>query len=131
MYDTDWKKTQQGLTLWATGTIMMQMVLNAKSLRCTKSHTKGHCNFTLPKTFIHNNGTEELTTFSDIIWSRATSKYMEFVTTALQETSFDKVIEKARGMVASTHRLQVDDTIDINSYDDVQLVDLSDEDCKF
>ena len=57
----------------------------------------GHCNFTLPKTFIHNNGTEELTTFSDVTWSRATSKYMEFVTLTLQETSFNKVIEKARG----------------------------------
>ena len=131
IYDTDWKKTQWGLTLRATGTIMMQMVLNAKSLRCTKSHTKGHCNFTLPKTFIHDNGTEELTTFSNITQSRATSKYMEFVTTTLWETSFDRVIEKARGMMASMHRLQVDNTIDIKSYDDAQLVDLSDEDCKF
>ena len=125
------EQVQIALTLWATGKITVQMVLNAKSLRCTKSHTKGHCNFTLPKTFIHDNGTEESTTFSDITWSRATSKYMEFVTTALWETCFDKIIEKARGMMASMHRLQVDNTIDINSYDDVQLVDLSDEDCKF
>ena len=34
-------------------------------------------------------------------------------------------------MMASMHRLQVDNTIDIESYDDIQLVDLSDEDCKF
>ena len=79
MYDTDWKKTQQGLTLWATGMIMMQMVLNAKSIRCTKSHTKGLCNFTLPKTFIHDNVTKELTTFSDLTWSKAMTKYMEFI----------------------------------------------------
>ena len=34
-------------------------------------------------------------------------------------------------MMASTQWLRTDDTIDVKSYDDVQLVDLSDEDCRF
>ena len=33
--------------------------------------------------------------------------------------------------MASMHQLWVDDTIDIESYDDIQLVDPLDEDCKF
>ena len=34
-------------------------------------------------------------------------------------------------MMASVQWLQTDDTIDVKSYDDVQLVDLSDEDCRY
>ena len=56
---------------------------------------------------------------------------MEFINTTLQETSFDKIIEKAKGMMNSTHRLHMDEAVDVQSYDDVQLVDLLDEDCKF
>ena len=72
-----------------------------------------------------------MTTFSNLTWSRATTKYMEFINTTLQETSFDKIIEKAKGMMNSTHRLHMDEAVDVQSYDDVQLVDLLDEDCKF
>ena len=31
----------------------------------------------------------------------------------------------------STHQLRMDEAVDVQSYDDVQLVDLSDDDCKF
>ena len=34
-------------------------------------------------------------------------------------------------MMASMQWLWTDDTTDVESYDDVQLVNLSDEDCKF
>ena len=91
----------------------MQMVLNAKSTRHTKSF-KGGCDLTLPKTYIHNNG----------------SKYMEFVKTSLCKSSFDKIVKKAQKMMASMHWVGIDDTVDIDNFDDVQLVDLSDEDCK-
>ena len=105
----------------------MQMVLDAKSTRCSKN-TKGYRNLTLPKTFIHDNGADESTSFSDVTWLRATSKYMEFINNTLRESSFDKIIEKAKGMMAI---LGMDDVIDVESYEEVQLVDLSDEDCKF
>ena len=49
----------------------------------------------------------------------------------LWETSFNKIIEKAKGMMDSTHQLCMDEAVDVQSYDDVQLVDLSDDDCKF
>lgn len=105
----------------------MQVVLDAKSTRRSKN-TKGYRNLTLPKTFIHDNGADESTSFSDVTWSRATSKYMEFVNNTLRESSFDKIIEKAKGMMAI---LGTDNVIDVESYEEVQLVDLSDEDCKF
>lgn len=31
----------------------------------------------------------------------------------------------------STHQLHMGEAVDVQSYDDVQLVDLSDDDCKF
>ena len=34
-------------------------------------------------------------------------------------------------MMDSTHQLCMDEAVDVQSYDDVQLVDLSDDDCKF
>jgi hypothetical protein len=127
--DIDFEKAQRGLTLWATGTITLQMVLDAKGTRRTKPH-KGNRNLTLPKTFIYENGTEESTSFNDATWSKATSKYMDFISTTLHTSSFDKIVEKAQEIMASTGRLQMDDIMDVDSVDDVQLVDLSDDDCK-
>ena len=109
----------------------MQMVLDAKNIRWAKSHAKGLHNFILPETFINDNGTKESTTFNNLTWSRATTKYIKFVNMTLQETSFGKIIEKAKGMMASMHWLYMDEAVDVKSYDDVQLVGLSDEDCKF
>lgn len=106
------------------------MVLDAKSTRRTKLHTKSNRNLALPKSFINNNGTEESTSFSDVTWSRATNKYMDFVNKTLRPSSFEKVVEKAREMLASMGRLRTDDAMDVDNLDDVQLVDLSDEDCK-
>ena len=120
---TDLTKTQQALTLWVAGTITLQMVLDAKSTRCTKS-VKGSHNLTLPKSFLHYNSTEESTSFSDITWSRATGKYMDFITTGLCKSSFDKIIGKAKEMMASTHQLRMDNALDIDNFDEVQLVDL-------
>ena len=88
---TDLTKTQRALTLWVAGTIMLQMVLDAKSTRHTKS-VKGSHNLTLPKLF----HTEESTSFSD--WLRATRKYMDFIMTGLCESFFDKIIGKAKEM---------------------------------
>ena len=115
--------------MWATGTITLQMVLDAKGTRRTISH-KNNLNLTLPKTFIHENGTEESTSFNDATWSKATSKYMNFINTTLRSSSFDKIIEKAKEIMDSTGRPRMDDVMDIESIDDVQLVDLSDDDCK-
>ncbi|KAI0247968.1 hypothetical protein BJV78DRAFT_1285175 [Lactifluus subvellereus] len=122
---------QRGLTLWATGTITLQIVLDAKGTRRTKplSH-KGNRNLTLPKTFTYDNGTKESISFNAVTWSKATSKYMDFINTELRTSSFKKIIEKAQEVIAD--RLQTDDSdaMDVDSIDDVQLVDLSDEDCK-
>ena len=109
--------------------IMLQMMLDAKSMRCTKPN-KGSHNLTLPKPFIHDNGTKESISFSNVTWSRDTSKYMEFIKTGLQNSSFDKIIEKAQEMMASTYQLQMDNTTIVNDFIDIQLVDLLDEDCK-
>ena len=128
--NTDFKKIHRGLTLWVTGTITLQMVLDAKSMRHAKPHTKSNWNLTLPKSFINNNSTEESTLFNDITWSRATNKYMDFINKTLHPLSFKKVIEKAQEMLASMGRLWTDDAMDIDNLNDVQLVDLSDEDCK-
>jgi hypothetical protein len=105
------------------------MVLDAKGTRRIKPH-KGTRNLTLPKTFTYENGTEESTSFNDATWSKATGKYMEFVNTTLRPSSFDKIVEKAQEILASTGRLRMDDAMDVDSIDDVQLVDLSDDDCK-
>ena len=84
---------------------MLQMMLDAKSMRCTKLH-KGSHNLTLPKPFIHDNGTKESISFSDVTWSRDTSKYMEFIKTNLHNSTFDKIIEKAQEMMASTYHFR-------------------------
>lgn len=55
---------------------------------------------------------------------------MEFIKTGLQNSSFDKIIEKAQEMMASTYQLQMDNTTIVNDFIDIQLVDLLDEDCK-
>ena len=57
---------------------------------------------------------------------------MDFIMTGLCESSFDKIIGKAKEMMASTHWLRMDNALDVDNFDEVQLVDLSDEsDCKF
>jgi hypothetical protein len=102
--DTDktWK-AQRALTLWVTGVIMLQMVLESKNTRCTR-HVGGGaaCNITLPKTFTYDNGTKESTAFNDVTWSTATTKYMTFINTSLCSSSFNKIAAKAQEMVVST-----------------------------
>jgi hypothetical protein len=70
-------KAQRGLTLWATGAIMLQMVLDAKAMK--RKPGKGIHNLKLPKYITHDNGTEESSGFNDITWSKATTKYINFV----------------------------------------------------
>jgi hypothetical protein len=70
-------KAQRGLTLWATGAIMLQMVLDAKAMK--RKPGKGIHDLKLPKYITHDNGTEESSGFNDITWSKATTKYINFV----------------------------------------------------
>ena len=101
--------------------LKFQQVLDAKSTRRTKS-VKGSHNLTLPKLFLHYNGTEESTSFSDIIWSRAARKYMDFITTSLRKSSFNKIIGKAKGMMASTHWLRMDNALNVDNFDEVHFI---------
>lgn len=106
------------------------MVLDSKSTRRTKPAAGTTRNLTLPKSFIYDNGTEQSTAFNDVTWSTATTKYMTFVNTSLRLSSFEKIVEKAQKMVVSTGRLQTSDSTDVDNYSNVQLVDLSDDECK-
>ena len=55
---------------------------------------------------------------------------MDFVNKTLCLLPSEKVVEKVQEMLASMGRLQTDDVRDVDNLDDVQLVDLSDKDCK-
>jgi hypothetical protein len=102
--DTDkTRKAQRALTLWATGVITLQMVLESKNTRRTR-HVGGGAahNISLPKTFTYDNGTEESTAFNNVTWSTAMTKYMTFINTSLRSSSFDKIAVKAQEMVVST-----------------------------
>jgi hypothetical protein len=121
-------KAQRGLTLCATGTITLQMVLDAKAIK--RKPGKGVRDLKFSKYIIHDNGTEESSGFNDVTWSKATIKYINFVNNTLRSSSFEKIIKKVEDLMASTRRLQTVDSMDIDDVDDVQLVDLSDDECK-
>ena len=56
---------------------------------------------------------------------------MDFIMTSLHKLSFDKIIGKVKEMMASTHQLGMDKALDVDNFNEVQFVDLSDElDCK-
>jgi hypothetical protein len=97
-------KAQRGLTLWATGAIMLQMMLDVKAMKCKPG--KGIRNLKLLKYITHDNGTEELSGFNDVTWSKATTKYINFVNDKLRSSSFEKIIKKVEDLMASTRRLQ-------------------------
>jgi hypothetical protein len=84
-------------------------------------------NLKLPKSITHDNSTKESTGFNDTTWSRATTKYMDFINTTLCTSSFEKIIKKVDELMDSTHTV---DSMDIDNIDEVQLVDLSDDECK-
>lgn len=121
------------MTLWATNTVTLQMVIDAKNTKRTRTSTaivKGNRSVPLPKYFIRNNGVEESTGFNEATWSAATTKYMSFVNNRLRGSSFDKIIDKAMALVPVVHTGGSDDVMDVDP-DDIQLVDLSDDDeCK-
>ena len=121
-------KAQRGLTLWATGAITLQMVLDAKATK--RKPGKGIRDLKLPKYIIHDNGTEESSGFNDVTWSKATTKYINFVNNKLRPSSFEKIMNKVEDLMASTRRLQTVDSMDVDDIDDIELVDLSDDDCK-
>ena len=106
------------------------MVLDSKSTRRTKPGKGTVHNLTLPKSFTYDNGSKQSTAFNDVTWSTATTKYMTFVNTSLCLSSFKKIVVKAQEMVVSTGRLQMADSMDIDNYSNIQLVDLSDDECK-
>jgi hypothetical protein len=81
----------------------------------------------LPKSITHDNSTEESTGFNDTTWLRATTKYMDFINTTLRTSSFEKIIKKVNELMASTHTV---DSMDVDDIDEVQLIDLSDDECK-
>jgi hypothetical protein len=120
---------------WATGTITLQMVLDTKKIKRTKSTSTGISpnGVTLPKYFININGVEESTAFNDATWAGATTKYMNFVINVLREKSYNSIIEKAEQLRVSIHGVSTGgDSMDVDHPDDVDLVDLSDSDdeCK-
>ena len=121
-------KAQRGLTLWATGTITLQMVLDAKAMKCKPG--KGICDLKFLKYIIHNNGTEESSGFNDVTWLKATTKYINFVNNKLCSSSFEKIMNKVKDLMASTRWLQTVDSMDVDNIDDIELVDLLDDDCK-
>ena len=99
-----------------------QMVLDAKAKK--RKPGKGVRNLKLPKYITHDNGTEELSGFNDVTWLKATTKYINFVNDKLRPSSFEKIINKVEDLMASTHRLQTVDSMDVDDVDDAQLVDL-------
>lgn len=129
------KQVQRALTFWATGTITLQMVLDTKKIKRTKSTNTGISpnGVTLPKVFVNSNGVEESTAFNDTTWAGTTAKYMNFVINGLREKSYNTIVEKAEKLRVSIHGVSTGvDSMDVDHPDDVGLVDLSDSDdeCK-
>ena len=104
------------------------MVLDAKATKCKPG--KGIHDLKLPKYIIHDNGTEESSGFNDVTWSKATTKYINFVNKKLHSSSFEKIMNKVEDLMASTCQIQTVDSMDVNNIDDIELIDLSDDGCK-
>jgi hypothetical protein len=119
-------KVQRALKLWATGTITLQKVLDAKAIKGT---TKGLAG--LPKVM---TGIEESCSFNDVTWGAVTRRHMEFVNHKLRQSSFEKIVQKAKEFMVTNNAggsRRTSDTMDVDGAS-VQLVDLSDSDseCK-
>lgn len=111
-------KVQRGLRLWAIGAITLQMVKNAKA-------GTGKKMVVLPQKFALENGSVETMAFNDTTWGAITRARMDFVNNHLRESSLAKAIEKAKESIAP-HQ---DMSVDVEENQDVQMVDLSDDEC--
>ena len=87
-------KVQRALTLWATGTVTMEMILDAK--------TNKNKALSLPKVMTLDDGTEMSTSFNDATWGDVTRTRMAFVNNNLRLSSLEKVIQKAKAFVVTT-----------------------------
>jgi hypothetical protein len=99
------------------GTITLQMVLDTKAMKYKPG--KGVHDLKLLKYITHNNGMEESSGFNDITWLKSTAKYINFINNKLGSSSFNKIINKVKDLMASTHQLQTVDCMDVNDIDDI------------
>lgn len=111
-------KVQRALKLWAIGAITLQMVKSAKA-------GKGKKQISLPKFWVLEDGTKESTLFNDATWGAVTRTRMDFVNNNLRESSLAKVISRAKEFVGSSYQ----DTAEAVEDEDLQMVDLSDDEC--
>jgi hypothetical protein len=117
MYSVD-VKVQRALKLWAIGAITLQMVKSVKA-------GKGKKQISLPKFWVLEDGTKESTLFNDVTWGAITHARMDFVNNNLHKSSLAKVISRAKDFVSSSYQ----DTAEAVEDEDLQMVDLSDDEC--
>jgi len=117
MYSVD-VKVQRALKLWAIGAITLQMVKSAKA-------GKGKKQISLPKFWVLEDGTKESMLFNDTTWGAVTRVRMDFINNNLREASLAKVISRAKEFVGSSYQ----DTAEAVEDEDLQMVDLSDDEC--
>ena len=118
---TDILKVQRALTLWATGAVTMEMVLDAK--------TNKNKALSLPKVMTLDDGTEMSTSFNDATWGDVTRTRMAFVNNNLRLSSLEKVIQKAKAFVVTTsggHSKASSSGLTDADKQCAQMVDLSD-----
>ncbi|KAG2110497.1 hypothetical protein DEU56DRAFT_920176 [Suillus clintonianus] len=112
---------ERALTLIATRTITIEMVLAAKG----KS-------IPLPKTLNHSTGkvSNRQTGFNDVTWGSSTRSYVKSIVKSLREEKFQAIITSAKEFSKKSHRSgndrAVDDAVDDEDFDErAQLVDIS------
>ena len=109
---------RSALKLWAIGAITLQMVKSAKA-------GKGKKQISLPKFWVLEDGTKESMLFNDATWGAVTRARMDFINNNLREASLAKVISRAKEFVGSSYQ----DTAEAVEDEDLQMVDLSDDEC--
>jgi hypothetical protein len=98
------------MRMWATGTITLSMVLEAKGVGNSKAAksidapAKTPKGLTLPKNIISTGGNHVSTAFCDATWGKASWRYMHYINNQnnFRTSSFEKTIEKAKEFAAAS-----------------------------
>ena len=122
--------------MWATGTITLSMVLEARGISNNKTidaPAKTPKGLTLPKNIVSANGNHISTAFCDAIWGKASRRYMRYINNPhdFRPSSFEKTIEKAKefataGQGGSSRLSTVIDLDELEEHPQVIFVDISD-----
>jgi hypothetical protein len=89
------------MKMWATGTITLSTVLEAKGVGTSRSidaPAKTPKGLTLPKNIVSADGNQVSTAFCDATWGKASRRYMRYINNPndFRTSSFEKTIEKAK-----------------------------------